>query len=224
MPEGKIIERFLDERRATARLECPASHLPKPGQYLMAFDPESDAPLAVQVFSAGNTRDGFLSATELPKSWQPGISLSLRGPFGHGFALPPAARKVALVAWDASPAYLLSLVAPARSQEAAISLVCEKPPEDLPADIEINPPSAFTEISHWADYMALIGTRNSIHGWREKFSRPKQLLLPREAQALVLLPMPCGGLAKCGVCSVETKRGVELVCEDGPVFQLTDLL
>jgi NAD(P)H-flavin reductase len=36
--------------------------------------------------------------------------------------------------------------------------------------------------------------------------------------------MPCGGVADCGACAVETRLGWKLACEDGPVFDLIDLL
>ncbi len=136
----------------------------------------------------------------------------------------PRQRRVALTAWDVSPAHLLGLIQPANAQGAAISLICDNPPEDLPADLEIHPPSALGEICQWADYLALAAPRESIRGWRERFKGDEQLKLPREAQVLVITSMPCGGLAKCGVCSVDTRRGVELACEDGPVFQLINLM
>jgi NAD(P)H-flavin reductase len=41
---------------------------------------------------------------------------------------------------------------------------------------------------------------------------------------LVVAPMPCGGLAECGVCAVTTRRGWKLACKDGPVFDLGELI
>ena len=228
MPDGKIIECFLDARRAAARIACPRTLIPAPGQYLLAHDPASDDPLAVPVFPAGTCPEGFLAASPLPPSWNPGLALALRGPLGHGFSLPVSARRVALAALDASPAYLLGLILPAQAQGAALSLVCDDPPDGLPADVEIRPLAALAEVCQWADYLALAVPRESMQGWRERLGNGDQLKawsersrrLPREAQALIVTPMPCGGLAKCGVCSVEVKRGMELACEDGPVFNL----
>ncbi|RJP48681.1 MAG: hypothetical protein C4583_13960 [Anaerolineaceae bacterium] len=217
MPEGKIIERFLDDRRAAARISCPPTLVPAPGQYLLAHDPASDDPLAVPVFSAGLSADGFLAASPLPAAWIPGTSIHLRGPLGRGFALPAAARRVALAAWDVSSAYLLGMVTLALKQDAAISLICDEPPENLPADVEIRPLVALEETCQWADYLALAVTRE---GWRERVGNSDALNVPREAQVLIVTPMPCGGLAECGVCSVEVKKGMFLACEDGPVFGL----
>ncbi|MFZ5855666.1 MAG: hypothetical protein ACOYZ6_02455 [Chloroflexota bacterium] len=217
MPEGRITERFLDERRAAARISCPPTLIPAPGQYLLAYNPASNDPLAVAVFSASPLADGFLAASPLPAAWTPGTSVHLRGPLGRGFALPAAARRVALAVWDVSPAYLLGLIPLALKQDAAISLVCNEPPEDLPNDVEIRPMAALEEICHWADYLALAVTRE---GWRERVGNSRALKVPREAQVLIVTPMPCGGLAKCGVCSVEISKGSFLACEDGPVFTL----
>ena len=217
MPQGRIAERFLDERRAAARISCPRTLVPAPGQYLLAHDPASDDPLAFPVFSAGSATDGFLVASSLPAAWIPGTSVHLRGPLGRGFTLPAGARRVALAAWDVSPAYLLGLIPLALKQDAAIALVCSEPPEDLPRDVEIRPLAALEETCQWADYLAQAVTRE---GWRERVGNSRALKVPREAQVLIVAPMPCGGLAKCGVCSIEISKGSFLACEDGPVFTL----
>ncbi len=217
MAEGRILERFLDERRAAARIACPPALVPAPGQFLLARLPDSDDPLAVPVFSAGDSPAGFLAAPPLPRAWIPGATLALRGPLGRGFALPASARRVALAALDASPAYLLGLLSPALKQEAALALVCDEPPDDLPAEVEIRPLAALEDVAQWADYLALAASRE---GWRERVRSGGRWNVTREAQALIVTPMPCGGLAQCGVCSVEVKKGILLACEAGPVFDL----
>jgi hypothetical protein len=48
---------------------------------------------------------------------------------------------------------------------------------------------------------------------------PKRMM-PCPAQALVLMPMPCGALGSCGVCALTDSKGqIMLACEDGPVFE-----
>jgi dihydroorotate dehydrogenase electron transfer subunit len=220
MPEEKILERFLDERRASARIACPPTLVPAPGQYLLAHNPASDDPLAVPVFSAGEAPEGFLVASPMPSAWSPNVTLALRGPLGHGFALPPFARRVALAALDVSPAYLLGLIPLAQRQDASICLVCDEPPEELSMDVEIRPLAAFAEISTWADYLALAVSREAMREWRESIRSGGPLQVPRDAQVLVVTSMPCGGLAECGVCSVSLKTGEKLVCKDGPVLDL----
>ena len=217
MPEGKILERMLDGRRAAARISCAATLVPAPGQYLLAHLPASNDPLAVAVLSAGVATDGFYAASSLPSAWTAGATLSLRGPLGRGFAIPGNARRVALAALDVSPAHLLGLIPLAEKQGADIVLVCDDPPEDIPSNVEIRPLAALDEIAQWADYLALAASRA---GWRERVHERARLKVTREAQVLIVTPMPCGGLARCGVCSVEVGKEMVLACDDGPVFSL----
>jgi dihydroorotate dehydrogenase electron transfer subunit len=46
----------------------------------------------------------------------------------------------------------------------------------------------------------------------------------KKAQVLVGTPIPCGGIADCGVCAVNTKSSWMLACEDGPVFDLREFV
>ncbi len=95
--QGCIEEIYLDGRRA-ARLTCPPALVPAPGQYLLAWAPtDLHASLAFPVYQAGTCPGGFYAAPPLPAQWLPGTQLHLRGPLGHGFSLPPAARRVALI-------------------------------------------------------------------------------------------------------------------------------
>jgi dihydroorotate dehydrogenase electron transfer subunit len=230
--EGQLLELYYETNKAAARIACDSTLIPAPGQYLLAHDPASDNPLAIPVFPAGTAPEGFLVASPLPRDWNPGLTLSLRGPLGHGFILPASARRVALISLDESPAPLLALLAPAFAQGASVALVCPSPPDDLPADVEVQPPAALQEVSAWADYLALLVARESLPGLRARLGRLDQhqarsersRRLTREAQALVSAPVPCGGLAECGVCAVNVKNTFRLACKDGPVFPLFDLL
>lgn len=224
MPDGRILERFLEERRAAVRIACPVELTPAPGQYLLAYDPASSDPLAVPLFPAGPAPDGFLVAPPLPHSWLPGQTLSLHGPLGHGFKLPASAGKVALVSFEESPAVLLSLLKPAFAQGASIVLASDSPPDELPADVEVQPLAALAEICAWADYLALHTARESLPGLRTRLDAAGPARVTREAQVLVSAPIPCGGMAECGVCAVNGKNNYKLVCKEGPVFPLSALL
>lgn len=228
--EAKITELVLLDGQPAARILCPPRLIPAPGQYLLAYARGSDSPLAASVFAAKIFADhhagagGFLAAPPAPASWTPGARLHLRGPLGHGFSLPTSARRVALAAFDDSAARLMPLMELALKQEAALVLVCETAPDDLPLQIEVQPLRALLDVFKWADYAALDAARESLPELREKFGMLSPLEARGEAQVLVRAPMPCGGLAECGVCAVEIRRRHLLVCEDGPVFGLRDLL
>jgi dihydroorotate dehydrogenase electron transfer subunit len=145
--------------------------------------------------------------------------------------LPASARCVALVALNTqrtsagdSPRRLLALLDAALKQEASIALVCEHPPEDLPLQVEVQPPEALADVCQWADYVAFEMRRESLPELRGKIGKGGSLKSMSEAQALVQAPMPCGGLAECGVCTVEVHGGHQLACVDGPVFDLRQLI
>ena len=195
---------------------------PKPGQYLLAHRPDApDEPLATPVFlGSGPARSeaGFWLAAPLPSSWQPGSELALRGPLGHGFRLPAGLRRLALLAWD-SPARLLPLAERALKEGADVALYCDADlpgPPALPALIEAAPRRSYQDALNWADLLALDVPPEAL---AELDLEPGRRL-PCPVQALISLPMPCGGLADCGACAVLLRRGWKLACVDGPVFEL----
>lgn len=220
--KGKIEELFLD---GSARIACSPELTPAPGQYLLAHVDGSHSPLAVPLFSSMILPpNGFRSAPHVPPSWHPGDSLSLRGPIGHGFAIPSSARKIALIAFDDSPAHLQGLIAPALKQNAEIVLVCNSEVHDLPEVVEVQPLQALTDALHWADYAALDASRENLNRLSEMLAGKEQATAKIEAQILVRAPMPCGALADCGVCALPLHHDWKMICKDGPVFGLKELL
>jgi hypothetical protein len=230
--EGLVKEITLLDGSIAARILCVSNLISASGQYLLAHADGSDEPLSVPVFPAESNLQGFLAAPPIPSAWNPGTRLHLRGPLGHGFALPMSARRVALVAWDNYSARLLPLMDLAHKQEAAVTLVSGAPPEDLPLLVEVQPFSALDEVLKWADYIAVDVERESLPQLRERFGSGQQArgrigsghFILNEVQVLVSTPMPCGGVAECGVCAVPVKRSWKMACKDGPVFVLNDIL
>ncbi|QYK51933.1 MAG: hypothetical protein KF701_05405 [Anaerolineales bacterium] len=220
-----LLERY---QNAAARLQLPTAALPRPGQYLQAHDPADGlAAVAVQLFAAGHMPpepEGNIAelavAGPLPAGWQPGTQLRLRGPLGRGFSLLPNTRRLALAASERNAARLLPLAAEAD----AVAVFCDEPLGELPSQFEIQPLAALPAALAWADFLALdlppgqVDELPRLLGIHER--APKTL----RGQALVTPPMPCGGLAQCGVCSFATPRKAQLACNQGPVFNLADLL
>lgn len=219
--EGQLHEIYLD---SGARINCPPELIPAPGQYLLAHASASDSPLAVPVFFSDSAPNGFRCAPLLVSSWNPGTCLHLRGPLGHGFSIPAFARKIALIAFDDSPARLRGLISIALKQNAEIVLVCNSAVDELPEAIEVQPLQAMIDIFHWADYAAFDVGRENLPQLRERLGRTGQARGPREAQVLIRAPMPCGALAECGVCALTIKHEWKMICKDGPVFEMKDLL
>ena len=150
--EGQLVEIYLDSR---SRITCPPDLIPAPGQYILAHASRSNSPLAVPVFFSDSAPNGFRAAPFLPLAWTPGTQLNLRGPLGHGFAIPAFARKVALITFDESPARLHGLISIALKQDAEVVLVSNMVLDDMPEAVEIQPLQALTDIYQWADYAAL---------------------------------------------------------------------
>lgn len=227
-----VAEMILWDGLRHISIECPANLVPAPGQYLLASD-TSNSTLPVPIFYTDSTPQGFIAAPPLPHSWHPGQEIYLRGPLGRGFVLPSSARRVALVAFDDSPARLNGLIAPGLQQNAAIVLLCDSHLDHLPDAVEAQPVSALSEIIAWADYIAFDVARDNLPGLSERvfIGNPARALPARvatggggrnEAQVLIRTPLACGGMAECGVCAVTGKPGWKMACKDGPVFNWND--
>jgi dihydroorotate dehydrogenase electron transfer subunit len=194
-----------------------------PGQYLLAGD-SPDEPLPVSLVYTDSAPQGFIAAGVVPARWNPGMELNLRGPLGHGFELPPSARRVALIAFEESAARLQGLLAPALRQDSAVVLVCRSSPDDLPDAVEVQPLSVLPEIAEWSDYLAGDVERGHLRQLRELAGTRRRFPAAAESQILVHTPVPCGGVADCGVCAVTLDSGWRLACKDGPVFRWNDVM
>ncbi len=219
--EGQLFEIYLD---ASIRIICPPELIPAPGQYILAHASGSDSPLAVPVFFSDSAPNGFRSAPLENSLWKPGAQLNLRGPLGHGFTVPTFVRKVALIAFDESPARLRGLIPLALKLGAEVVLVSDSALDNVPEAVEVQPLQALMEIFFWADYAAFDVGRENLNRLGEKFGKGEQAKGPREAQVLVRAPMPCGALAECGVCALTIRHEWKMICKDGPVFGMKDLL
>jgi dihydroorotate dehydrogenase electron transfer subunit len=220
--KGQIVELILEDGGRLVRIACQPNLVPAPGQYLLASH-ASDSLLPVPVYYTDSVAEGFIGAPLMKDSWSPGQELQLRGPLGRGFELSTSARKVALVAFDASAVRLRGLIRSALRQDAAVVVVCNSVSERLPDEVEVQPLSALADVISWADYVALDTARETLHQLGDKLGGLSQLPAVREAQVLIRTAMPCGGVAECGVCAVSLKSGWKLACKDGPVLDWREL-
>lgn len=221
--QGEVIEVYLDPLKA-AQIACPPNLIPTPGQYLLAYVEGSDSSLAAPLFVSGFSPAGFIIAPPSPVSWRPGSRLHLRGPLGCGFTMPASAGHVALLAYRNPPVRLLPLMEVAFKQSASVVLISDSPPESLPLQVEVQPLAWAAEVCGWADYFAIDIDREALDDIPDLLQLTSQTKYQPITQVLVRAPMPCGGLAKCGVCTVAGQREDFLACEAGPVFDLKDLL
>ena len=87
----------------------------------------------------------------------------------------------------------------------------------------VQPLSALEEILQWADFLAVDLVRENLQQLKERLERWKQVLAVRDAQVLIRTPMPCGGIAECGVCAVPASSNWWMACKDGPVFDFLEI-
>jgi dihydroorotate dehydrogenase electron transfer subunit len=106
----------------------------------------------------------------------------------------------------------------ALKQGAAVVLICDSRGDQTPDEVEVQPLSALGEIFEWADYTAFDVSREHLLKLKEMIGDQNRASARKEAQVLVRTPMPCGGVADCGVCAVTLKSGWKMSCKDGPVF------
>ena len=213
------MELIFEDGCLFARVSCTDSLIPGPGQYLLAGH-SSDSLLPVPIFYTESAPQGFIGPA--PEFWRPGDTLALRGPLGRGFILPASARRVGLVAFDDSPARLRGLIQPALRQGASVVVLCDTEADHLPDEVEVQPLAAMGEILRWEDFVALDVERDNLRELLEKLGEQNPLRALSEAELLIRTPMPCGGLADCGVCAVSTRSDWNLACKDGPVFPLSE--
>ncbi|MEX2143486.1 MAG: hypothetical protein WD740_02735 [Anaerolineales bacterium] len=215
-------------QNASVRIDMPLQAAPKAGQFIQAWTPHDElavVPISLFATTPPERRPGteisFSCLAELPESWQPGTELLLHGPLGRGFELPRRSQRVALAALGSSPGRLLPLVQPALQQRAEVVLCCDAQVRELPLAVEVRSLDFLVEALRWADFVAVDAPLEELDTLSGLLSR-----IPRaiSGQALVFSPMPCGGMAQCGVCSLTTRSGVRLACEDGPVLELSQLV
>lgn len=220
--EGRVEEIKLDyQGNGTAWISCPKEAIPSPGQYVLVHSPDDEVtPLAQTVFPSKISESGFLAIPPIPSSWEPGTRLLIRGRLGQGFKLPKDLQRMGLIAMDCSINYLLPLATLGIRQGSSVALYADGPFPELPSALEAHPISAAYEAASWADFLGICLKLESLPelSARLKLGPEEQLACP--AQVFVLAPMPCNGLAVCGVCAAPATRGWKMTCKDGPVFSL----
>jgi Iron-sulfur cluster binding domain of dihydroorotate dehydrogenase B len=208
----------------TARIKCAPAAIPAAGQYVMAWSPmDLDAPLAIPLFASKFEPDGFLTAPPVPRTWEPGSILELRGPLGRGFGIYPSTRRLVVVSLEDTSARLMPVMRHALEHDIAVTFFSSLPVTDFPAEVEISPLQELADALHWADLLIFDLALDDLFQLRKLLHLSPEDHLPCPAQALIVTKIVCGGLAECGACLVPKGRTYRLSCIDGPVFDLNDL-
>jgi len=229
-------------------LKCPEI-VPeaKPGQFVMVRC-GGDCVLP-RPFSIHQVNDGgialFFAVWEDGKgtNWlsqcQKDDTVELFGPLGNGYSIRPASRNLLLVAGGIGIAPLYFLAQHVLSQGYSVTVLLGAstatqlyPSHYLPPEAELiittedgtaGQKGMITDLSPdfvgWADQVFACGPvamyRNMVNKYPQLKNRPVQVSLE--------VRMGCGrGL--CYGCTLKTKSGLKRVCQDGPVFDLDDVL
>ncbi len=202
---------------------CPEGAAPAAGQYTLALEIENqEAILRTPLFLIEETRRGLWASAPVQHNWGPGTRLDLVGPLGHGFNLPGNIQRLGLVAMGATVSRLIPLIRAAAIQ-AGMTLFTDLPIPYLPAAVEVYPLASLKEALDWPDFMALDVPLERLPDIRKVLGLANGAWLTCPAQVLLTAAMPCAGLAQCGACAIQGRRGWKLACEDGPVFDLNAL-
>ncbi len=193
----------------------------QPGQYFRTFAPASTQVLPVALFPFSRTAETLTLCGAFSAAVKPGDSLLLQGPCGRGFEEALKARHLVLFAAVTAPENHLHFLMQAALQSGAdVAWVSEACSLALPPQVELLKPAELHDAIAWADTCATV---LPLHEISTLFAGTR--LSPAEAskfEVLIETPLACGN-ARCGVCSVQTKKGWQLACKDGPVFRLGEL-
>lgn len=202
------------------RLLLPSTAMPAPGQVMLSCRPGGDDPLRLTLLPISLHSDGLTALQPEGASWQPGEQVDLLGPIGHGFRPSAARRRWLLAALGVDPDVLLPLMNMGIDRGESVAMWADSPLPPLPPQVEV--PSDVEPVLDWADYIGLALSPE----WLEVNGSDGSILMaasrPRLAEALVILPMPCG-TGICGACAVGGGRAPLRACIDGPVVALEDL-
>lgn len=169
-----------------------------------------------------------------------GSTLDVLGPLGHGWNIHPTTRNLLLVNEGAFIPALTFLAQVALEQELAVTLVSKTttvneayPPMLFPQEVEYHIVTTdgssgqhgdlqqvLSPYLTWADAACCSVSRETALTLYTYFERLRK---KNFAQCAYIQPLVCGSGA-CFACSVETRSGQKLVCRDGPIFDLRDLV
>lgn len=171
---------------------------------------------------------------------QPGDTVELFGPLGHGYSVRPGGQNLLLVAGGVGVAPLVWLADEQVERGRNVTLLLGArtagqlyPTAMLPAQVEVvtatDDGSAghhgfvtdlLPEFAAWADQIFACGPTPMF---REMAARLRAAQYRKSAQTLLEERMACG-TGICYSCAVETRRhGMKLICKDGPRFELRDV-
>ena len=230
-------------------LSCPpVAKGASPGRFLMihcgeAFDPLLPRPMSFHRFRQveGERQFAILydvrgRGTSLLSERKSGDELPVFGPLGRGYSISRGVQNLLLVAGGLGVAAVIALADEAIAGGRSVTLLqgarsANKlyPPDLLPQDVEAVSATNDGSTGHngvatdllpeylpWADQVFACGPTPMFAAMATTLQATRSR---KPVQALLEERMGCG-TGICYGCAVFTRRGVRLVCRDGPRFEL----
>ena len=229
------------------RLLCPEiATSAKPGQFVMLKCGDEfllRRPISISDASAPSEQISLLIASiGKGTAWlsrrEPGEELDILGPLGHGFAIDESAEKVLLIGGGMGIAPLNFLASKATALGKKVTLVLGARTGEL-----LCPASHLPKIDEciFCTEDASVGIKGRVTDCPDNhIAQADQIFacgpLPmyralakdrrldgKSVQVSLETRMACG-IGLCYGCTVKTTQGLRQVCEDGPVFEMNDIL
>jgi dihydroorotate dehydrogenase electron transfer subunit len=204
----------------------------RPGQFALARDATTFDPYLRRVGWLYQIEDAHISFAlsardPLAARSRVGDTLDLLAPLGNAIEFDANVRHVLLIGEDTRIVQLIALAHDAVAQAREVVLVNRGatvfPAHLLSPEIEYRTDDALSaELIAWADALVASGPDELYGALADAICAARYRLEPGFARVIVDVPMPCGAGA-CYACAVETARGVQLACADGPAFDLATL-
>ena len=224
----------------------------QPGQYCMlrcchpaATDPLLRRPFFVHTVQRDRGLCTFLvhvrgRGTAWLASQHVDSTLDILAPLGHGWELRSTVRNLLLISEGFSVPALTLLAQTAIEQELVVTLVAQfpsantvYPPTLLPSEVEYHIVTTDGSLGQQSDLATIL---NTYLPWADAaclsvshetstilYNSHERLRGKYFAQGTLLHPLVCGN-GVCLTCSMETARGTKLLCRDGPVFPLRNIV
>jgi len=216
----------------------------QPGQFIMVHCGKEcllHRPLSIHQL-ANKTKLALLftkvgKGTRWLSQCQVGNNIDILGPLGNGFSINPNSNNLLLVAGGIGIAPLYFLAQEALRGKCSVTLLygtADKKRYSISPQIELVSATEDGTVGHrgkvtdllpqytdWADQIFACGPMSMYYDMAHK---KKELKLEgKPVQISLEARMGCGR-GVCYACTVRTKSGLKQVCQDGPVFDLDDII
>jgi len=227
----------------------PIASAAQPGQFIMVrcgegFEHPLRRPLSIHQLADGSKLAFLINVVGKGTHWlaqcQVGDNIDLLGPLGNGYSIHLQSHKLLLLAGGIGIAPLCFLADEAIKRGHSVTLLRGTPTKHfypdalLPSGLELVTTTEdgtagkkgmvtdlLPDFADWADQIFACGPTEM---YRDMARRKQELKLEAKSiQVSLEVRMGCGrGI--CYGCTLKTKRGLKQVCQDGPVFDLDDIL